>query len=208
MSRGPPGLRRAALVAGRRRTLRTTSRSAGRDSSFLAMEQFGAPLRPSARAESAARRPCPLVGRWSPRRRPPNRTCDFHRIRLSMSTSRGCPLGAACAGSEVPAPAPDRRRATARRCSPATSFHAMRGVLLARHGVASPVRGVDLGHRGRDGSRSGRQVRRLPLGSLAGADRHVDRERQKPRQGLAHGSSSRAGAAGSPPPPGSVRYFG
>ena len=30
-------------------------------------------------------------GRWFPRRRPPNRTCDFRRIRLSMGTSSGCP---------------------------------------------------------------------------------------------------------------------
>jgi hypothetical protein len=40
-------------------------------------------------AGSAARRQCRPYGRWSPRRRPPNRTCDFHRIRLSMSTSSG-----------------------------------------------------------------------------------------------------------------------
>jgi hypothetical protein len=39
------------------------------------------------RAGSAARRRCRPCGRWSPRRRPPNRTCDFHRIRLSMSTT-------------------------------------------------------------------------------------------------------------------------
>jgi hypothetical protein len=39
------------------------------------------------RAGSAARRRCGLCGQWSPRRRPPNRTCDFHRIRLSMSTT-------------------------------------------------------------------------------------------------------------------------
>jgi hypothetical protein len=37
------------------------------------------------RAGSAARRQCRPYGRWSPR--PPNRTCDFHRIRLSMSTT-------------------------------------------------------------------------------------------------------------------------
>jgi hypothetical protein len=30
-----------------------------------------------------------LIGRWFPRRRPPNRTCESPRIRLSMSTSGG-----------------------------------------------------------------------------------------------------------------------
>jgi len=42
-----------------------------------------------ARVGSTARRRAGLFGRWFPRRRPPNRTCDFHRIRLSMSTSGG-----------------------------------------------------------------------------------------------------------------------
>jgi hypothetical protein len=75
-------------------------------------------------AGSAARRRCRLFSRWSPRRRPPNRTCDFHRIRLSMSTSGGSlATRAACAGSEVRAPAPVRRLAAARRCSPTTSSH-------------------------------------------------------------------------------------
>jgi hypothetical protein len=46
-----------------------------------------APDRWTRRAGSAARRRCRRYGRWSPRRRPPNRTCDFHRIRLSMSTT-------------------------------------------------------------------------------------------------------------------------
>ncbi len=44
------------------------------------------------RAGSAARRRCRLFSRWSPRRCPPNRTCESPRIRLSMSTSGGCPL--------------------------------------------------------------------------------------------------------------------
>jgi hypothetical protein len=48
----------------------------------------------NSRAGSAARRHVGLVGRWSPRRRPPNRTCESPRIRLSMSTRSGfrCPL--------------------------------------------------------------------------------------------------------------------
>jgi hypothetical protein len=57
------------------RSGRTTSRSPpGRD-------------RLPRRVGSAARRRCRLCGRWFPRRRPPNRTCDSHRIRLSMSTT-------------------------------------------------------------------------------------------------------------------------
>jgi hypothetical protein len=40
-------------------------------------------------AGSAARRRCRPLGRWSPRRRPPSRTCEFPRIRLSMSTRSG-----------------------------------------------------------------------------------------------------------------------
>jgi hypothetical protein len=76
-----------------------------------------------------------LIGRWSPRRRPPNRTCDFHRIRLSMSTSGGVGHSCSCAGREVPAAAADRRRAAARRYSPATSFHP---VVLRAHWTPSP----------------------------------------------------------------------
>jgi hypothetical protein len=64
-------------------------------------------------------RRCRPYGRGSPRRRPPNRTCDFHRIRLSMSTSRGYPLAQLALSVKYPLPC----QATARRCSPATSFH-------------------------------------------------------------------------------------
>jgi hypothetical protein len=55
-------------------------------------------------AGSAARRQCRPCGRWSPRRRPPNRTCDFHRIRLSMSTSSGCPLAQLALEVKYPLP--------------------------------------------------------------------------------------------------------
>ena len=89
-----------------------------------------------ARAGSAARRRCRPFGRWFPRRRPPNRTCEFPRIRLSMSTWSGVvPTRAACAGSEVPAPAPPRRRAAARQCSPATSS---RPTMPRAHWTPSP----------------------------------------------------------------------
>ena len=67
-------------------------RSAGETAASWQRSSPSAPLRAPARAGSAARRRCRPCGRWSPRRRPPNRTCDFHRIRLSMSTSSGCPL--------------------------------------------------------------------------------------------------------------------
>jgi hypothetical protein len=90
------------------------------------------------RAGSAARRQCRLFSRWSPRRRPPNRTCEFPRIRLSMSTSGGFgswPTRAACAGSEVPAPAPPRRSGAERRCSPATS---LRPTMPRAHWTPSP----------------------------------------------------------------------
>jgi hypothetical protein len=50
--------------------------------------KWGPRSRP-AQVGSTARRRAGLVGRWFPRRRPPNRTCEFHRIRLSMSTSGG-----------------------------------------------------------------------------------------------------------------------
>jgi hypothetical protein len=54
------------------------------------------------RAGSAARRRCRPPGRWSPRRRPPNRTCDFHRIRLSMSTTSDRSLARLTSDMEYP----------------------------------------------------------------------------------------------------------
>ena len=56
--------------------------------------------------------------RWSPRRRPPNRTCEFDRFRLSMSTSSGCPLAQLALCSEVPAPRVRQRRAGVHRRPP------------------------------------------------------------------------------------------
>ena len=84
----PPARFRRAAFARHQRPLHQTIRSAAEGSRFR--------LAPSARAGSAARRQCRPCGRWSPRRRPPNRTCDFHRIRLSMSTRSGSFHASAC----------------------------------------------------------------------------------------------------------------
>ena len=54
-----------------------------------------------------ARAPCRPFGRWVSLARPPNRTCDFHRIRLSTNPRgrrRVSSVGAACVGSPVPSP--------------------------------------------------------------------------------------------------------
>jgi hypothetical protein len=75
--------------------------------------------------DSPATRPQPA---W-PDRRPGSTshgTCARHQQ---------MPTRAACAGSEVPAPAPLRRSGTARPCSPATSSHP---IVLRTHWTPSP----------------------------------------------------------------------
>jgi hypothetical protein len=95
-----------------------------------------APLTPATmEVGSTARRRAGLISRWFPRRRPPNRTCGFHRIRLSMSTWGGMPTRAACAGSGVSVPAPPRRWRAERPCSPATS---PRPIMPRTHWTPSP----------------------------------------------------------------------
>ena len=108
---------------------------AGSQEPFPQLNRKSGPNRRPGQVGSTARRRAGLFGRGFPRRRPPNRTCDFHRIRLSMSTSGGLPTRAACAGSGVPAPAPHRRRGTARPCSPATSS---RPTMPRTHWTPSP----------------------------------------------------------------------
>ena len=92
--------------------------------SRLPWERSGAPP-----AGSAARRRCRPCGRWSPRRRPPNRTCDFHRIRLSMSTTSGCPLARLSVGHGVPAALRQRRAGVHRRPPPVRSCRVLTGPL-------------------------------------------------------------------------------
>ena len=66
--------------------------------------------------------------RWVSPARPPNRTCDSHRIRLSMCScrriigrNRPSPIGAASSAWRVLATRHQPGRATTRRYSPATS---------------------------------------------------------------------------------------
>jgi len=84
--------------------------------------------RPLAHAGSGARRRCRPFGQWSPRHRasepdvrvPPHPALHEH---------------AACAGSEVPAPAPQTAQGTERRYSPANSF---RPTMPRTHSTPSP----------------------------------------------------------------------
>jgi hypothetical protein len=83
-------------------------------------------------------RPSVTLGCDSPATRPPPAWPD----RRPGSTDRGTcarhrlmPTRAACAGSEVPAPAPHRRRGAQRQCSPASSSHP---VVPRAHWTPSP----------------------------------------------------------------------
>jgi hypothetical protein len=116
-----------------KRSLQASSHSPKAGRHACSRRASSSPRLDGSHAGSAARRRCRLFSRWSPRRRPPNRTCDFHRIRLSMSTSSGCPLAQLALSVKYPLPC----QATARRCSPATSFHPACCVLTG------PLRPVD-----------------------------------------------------------------
>ena len=69
--------------------------------------------RPRQRCRGRASAPCRPFSRWVSLARPPNRTCDFHRIRLSTNPYDGrrvSSAGAACVGSPVPSPLLQRQR--------------------------------------------------------------------------------------------------